>query len=96
MRRTEKNERFIERGPCILVNRIVGLDPPRLNAVLVKDANKQFFVENHVNVINGGSLENLERIHRGLKGNEMLEFIEELIGSTQISQHELECILPIP
>lgn len=96
MRRTEKNERFIERGPCILVNRIVGLDPPRLNAVLVKDANKQFFVENHVNVINGGSLENLERIHRGLKGNELMEFIEELIGSTQISQHELECILPIP
>jgi adenine-specific DNA-methyltransferase len=94
MKKTKENEKQIQCGPCIFVNRIVGLDPVRLNVVLERSVEKQFFVENHVNVING-ELSKLEIIERSLREEFTREFLNELLGSTQISQYELECIVPI-
>lgn len=94
MKVTKENEKQIQCGPCIFVNRIVGLDPVRLNVVLEKSVDKKFFVENHVNVING-ELSKLEIIERSLREEFTKEFLNELLGSTQISQYELECIVPI-
>ena len=94
MKITKENENRIQSGPCIFVNRIVGLDPVRLNVVLEKRVEKKFFVENHVNVITG-ELSKLEIIERSLKAEFTKEFLNELLGSTQISQYELECIVPI-
>lgn len=94
MKVTKENEKQVQYGPCIYVNRIVGLDPVRLNVVLEKSVEKKFFVENHVNVING-ELSKLEIIERSLREEFTKEFLNELLGSTQISQYELECIVPI-
>ena len=62
--------------------------------VLERSVEKKFFVENHVNVITG-QLRKLEIIERSLKEEFTTEFLNELLGSTQISQYELECIVPI-
>ena len=94
MRVTGKNSKYLESGPCVLVNRIVGMDPPKLNVVLVRDTTIKFFVENHVNIITG-PLESLETIKTSLQSPGTIKFMGELLGSTQMSQHELECILPI-
>ena len=97
MKITDKNKRYLESGPCVLVNRIVGMDPPKLNVVLVRDTDPdscKFFVENHVNIITG-PIEALEMIKTSLQSSETITFIGELLGSTQMSQHELECIIPI-
>lgn len=94
MRITDQNKKYLESGPCVLVNRIVGMDPPKLNVVMVRDVTEKFFVENHVNVITG-PIESLETIAKSLQSSETITFIGELLGSTQMSQYELECIVPI-
>ena len=94
MRITDKNNKYLESGPCVLVNRIVGMDPPKLNVVFVRDTPNKFFVENHVNIIKG-PLESLEMIAKSLQTPRTISFMGELLGSTQMSQHELECIVPI-
>lgn len=90
------NRHLIISGPYILINRIVGLNPPRLNIYFEKSNNNESkcFIENHVNFIKG-PLENLTRIYNSLNNNFTVKFIKELIGNTQLSQNELENIIPI-
>lgn len=90
------NRHLIISGPYILINRIVGLNPPRLNIYFEKSNNNESkcFIENHVNFIKG-SIENLTRIYNSLNNIYTVKFIKELIGNTQLSQNELENIIPI-
>lgn len=93
MKKTTTNERFIEKGPFIVVNRIIG-HPPRLNVVLVTCDSKEYFIENHVNVIKG-PLPSLRKIVQSLRSEGTLQFLREFAGSTQISQYELQHVIPI-
>ena len=52
------------------------------------------FIENHVNVITG-NVNDLKRIYNSLTNKKTIIFIKELIGNTQLSQHELQNIIPI-
>lgn len=90
---TEQNKNLIITGPYIVINRIVGLDPPKLNIYFEK-TNKKCFIENHVNYIKG-PITNLTRIYNSLIDSKTITFIKELIGNTQLSQYELENIIPI-
>ena len=90
----EETQKHIQNGPFILINRIVGLNPPKLNIVLEKDSTHKYFIENHINVIRG-SVEKLQQIYESLHKKETLCFLEELLGSTQLSQYELQHIVPI-
>jgi adenine-specific DNA-methyltransferase len=83
-----------EQGPYILINRITGLDPPKLNIYFERTTTSTCFVENHVNVIKG-PLQELEKISNSLKNEKTLSFIQEFIGNTQLSQDELESVIPI-
>jgi tRNA1(Val) A37 N6-methylase TrmN6 len=93
---TEQNKHLIITGPYILINRIVGLDPPKLNIYFQRnnDEESKCFIENHVNFIKG-PIEHLIRIYNSLRDPRTITFIKELIGNTQLSQHELENIIPI-
>ena len=93
---TEQNKHLITNCPYILINRIVGLDPPKLNIYFQKNNGEESkcFIENHVNFIKG-SIDNLTRIYNSLRDPRTITFIKELIGNTQLSQHELENIIPI-
>lgn len=90
---TEQNRKFLQHGPFILINRIVQLGDVKLNPVFVKN-DQTFFVENHVNVIKG-NLKSLEKIYTTLLKQETCVFLNELLGSTQLSQYEMENIVPI-
>jgi len=92
----DANKHLIINGPYILINRIVGLNPPKLHIYFEKKSTSQSkcFVENHVNFIKG-SIENLTKIYNSLNDPKTIEFIKELIGNTQLSQNELENIIPI-
>jgi hypothetical protein len=83
-------------GPYILINRIVGLDPPKLNIYFQINDNQESkcFIENHVNFIKG-PIEQLTKIYNSLRDPRTITFIKELIGNPQLSQHELENIIPI-
>jgi len=93
---TEQNKHLIITGPYILINRIVGLDPPKLNIYFqINDGEEsKCFIENHVNFIKG-PIEHLTRIYNSLRDPRTITFIKELIGNTQLSQYELENIIPI-
>lgn len=93
---TEQNKHLIITGPYILINRIVGLDPPKLNIYFQRTNGEESkcFIENHVNFIKG-PIEHLTRIYNSLRDPRTITFIKELIGNTQLSQHELENIIPI-
>ncbi|MEM1703825.1 MAG: N-6 DNA methylase [Zestosphaera sp.] len=87
-----------DKGPAIVVNRVVG-HPSRaiLRAALVPP-NVQFVAENHVNVIYpppGATLEELKDIVRQLNSCEVNNIIKEITGNTQISKTELENLVPI-
>jgi adenine-specific DNA-methyltransferase len=90
---TNENKKYIETGPFILTNRIVGICPPKLNSVLISEQSR-YFIENHVNIIKG-PLKALETIQNSLQQNHTTQFIQELMGSTQLSQWELENVVPI-
>lgn len=92
----DKNKHLIIHGPYILINRIVGLNPPKLNIYFERNDNDntKCFIENHVNYIKG-SIGNLTKIYNSLQDKKTIEFIKELIGNTQLSQYELENIIPI-
>jgi len=92
----DDNKHLIEKGPYILINRIIGLDPPKLNVFFQRTAAEttNCFVENHVNVIKG-PLAELSKIFNSLQNEKTVSFIQELIGNTQLSQDELENIIPI-
>lgn len=93
---TDQNKHLITVGPYILINRIVGIDPPKLNVYFQRDngTESKCFIENHVNFIKG-PIENLNKIYNSLKDPRTVKFIKELIGNTQLSQYELENIIPI-
>jgi tRNA1(Val) A37 N6-methylase TrmN6 len=93
---TEQNKHLIITGPYILINRVVGLDPPKLNIYFQRNNGEESkcFIENHVNFIKG-PIEHLTRIYNSLRDPRTITFIKELIGNTQLSQHELENIIPI-
>jgi len=93
---TEQNKHLIITGPFIIINRIVGLDPPKLNIYFEINDNQKSkcFIENHVNFIKG-PIEYLTRIYNSLRDPRTITFIKELIGNTQLSQYELENIIPI-
>jgi adenine-specific DNA-methyltransferase len=90
----EETQKHVQNGPFILINRIVGLNPPKLNIVFENDSTHKYFIENHINVVRG-SLEKLQEIYESLQKKETLCFLEELLGSTQLSQYELQNIVPI-
>jgi adenine-specific DNA-methyltransferase len=90
----EETQKHVQNGPFILLNRIVGLNPPKLNIVFENNSTHKYFIENHINVIRG-SVEILQQIYESLHKKETLCFLEELLGSTQLSQYELQNIVPI-
>lgn len=90
----EETQKHVQNGPFILINRIVGLNPPKLNIVFENNSTHKYFIENHINVIRG-SVEKLQEIYESLQKKETLCFLEELLGSTQLSQYELQNIVPI-
>lgn len=89
----DNTRQFVQSGPCIFINRIVGSTKKKLNVVLFT-GDVRYCVENHVNVISG-DIDNLRLIHESLKRPLTLDFIQEILGSTQLSKHELENIIPI-
>lgn len=92
----DTNKHLVITGPYILINRIIGLDPPKLNIYFEKnsDEKSKCFIENHVNFIKG-EISCLTKIYNSLKDQKTITFIKELIGNTQLSQYELENIIPI-
>jgi adenine-specific DNA-methyltransferase len=93
IRLTKENEKKLTITPCILVNRITSNLNPKLNIYYKKDCNP-VFIENHINVITGDK-DKLDIIYKSLKNEKTIEFIKEFISNTQISQDELENIIPI-
>ena len=91
---TEKTKSSIQRGPFILINRIISPQNPILKIYFEKSRERQYFVENHVNIISG-SLEDLEIIYKSLQNPKTTEFIKAFCSNTQLSQDELETIIPI-
>lgn len=92
----DQNQHLITTGPYILINRIVGLDPPKLNIYFERNNGEESkcFIENHVNFIKG-PVEQLTRIYNSLRDPRTITFIKEFIGNTQLSQYELQNIIPI-
>jgi adenine-specific DNA-methyltransferase len=97
MKVNERTRKYVQHGPFIAINRIVGLNPPKLNIVFERESTNHYFIENHVNIVRAGdnNIEKLQTIYESLKKQETLDFLEELLGSTQLSQHELQNIVPI-
>ncbi len=85
-----------DRGPAIVVNRIVGHPSrPRLRASIIQG---EFVAENHVNVIyppSGTSLQELEELVKVLIKPETANYISMVTGNTQISTRELEELVPV-
>jgi adenine-specific DNA-methyltransferase len=90
----DSNKQLIISGPFILINRIVGMNPPKINMYFEKKSDKKYFIENHVNIISG-KLTNLTKIYKSLNNPKTITFINEIIGNTQLSQDELENLIPI-
>ena len=91
---TESNNQSIITGPFILVNRIVSNGV--LNTFFQQSNNDdtKCFIENHVNFITG-PLEHLTKIYNSLSNPKTTTFLNEFISNTQVSQYELENIIPI-
>ena len=68
----------------------------KLNVYFQKNSSDESrcFIENHVNFIKG-DIYNLTKIYNSLRDSKTITFIKELIGNTQLSQYELENIIPI-
>ncbi|PUA32755.1 MAG: hypothetical protein B7O98_04700 [Zestosphaera tikiterensis] len=87
-----------DKGPAIVVTRVVG-HPKKasLKAALIPP-NIVFVAENHVNVIYpppNASLEELHEIVKQLNSKNINKIVRELIGNTQISKTELENLIPL-
>lgn len=90
----QNTKNMIEKGPFILVNRIISPQNPILR-IYFERTNKEYFIENHVNIIRGDSVLSLEKIYKSLQNDKTIEFIKLFSSNTQISQDELENIIPI-
>jgi hypothetical protein len=82
-------------GPTILVTRGHG-NAYRFNYVLVKD--KEFYAENHVNMIVAKTAEakqRVEAVYKALGDPRTARFVEQFVGNGAISATELETVIPI-
>jgi hypothetical protein len=84
-------------GPVILVERGYG-NSYSFNFVLVDILLKDFYAENHINVIYPKTPEaiiNLEKVATSFKDGKTKEFIKLFIGNGTVSAKDLETIVPI-
>ena len=82
-------------GPVILVERGYG-NSYSFNSVLV--TLKDFYAENHINVIypkTPDATKNLERVAKSFKDDKSQKFIKWFIGNGSISATDLETLIPI-
>lgn len=93
LRITQRTDPMIQNGPFILINRIINPHNPILRIYFERE-NKRMFVENHVNIIYG-DIDSLEKIYKSLQDHKTIEFIKLFSSNTQLSQDELETIIPI-
>lgn len=80
--------------PTILINRIIGSKNIKINCVLTEN-NFNFIAENHVNMISHEKIDVLKEIYEVLQKKETLDFIREIRGNVQLSQSDLENLVPI-
>ena len=82
-------------GPVILVERGYG-NSYSFNSVLV--TLKEFYAENHINVIypkSPAAVKNLERVALSFKDEKSRKFVKWFIGNGSISATDLETLIPI-
>jgi len=97
VKKTDETKQIAITAPFIVCKRIVNKSASCFENVLITEeeyGSTEFICENHVNVIRG-DIKNLEIIHKSLLNNKTMEFIEKIIGNTQVSQNELENLIPI-
>lgn len=83
-------------GKAILVNRGYGNVEYKFNYVLVDM--KEFFAENHVNMIlpkKSGTEANLEVVKKSFEDVRTCEFIQKFVGNGAMSKTEIEYVMPI-
>ena len=86
------------KGRAIILNRIVGTsNSSSLRAAIVDFGDEEYYVENHLNVITetDESKYTLEQIYDELIKPEKVEMLKMVTGNTQLSQRELENLIPI-
>ncbi len=86
--------------PVILMNRGYGNSRYKLDLLFIDDnfEHKEFYVENHLNVIypsDNNSKNLMEKIYKYLISEKNKEFIEKYIGNGALSKTEIQSILPI-
>jgi len=82
-------------GPVILVERGYG-NSFSFNSVLVEE--KNFYAENHINVIypkNPEAVQNLKRVIKSFQDGRTLAFVKMFLGNGTISATDLETLIPI-
>jgi tRNA1(Val) A37 N6-methylase TrmN6 len=83
-------------GKAILVNRGYGNVEYKFNYVYVDL--KEFYAENHVNMILPNSTDyqkNLDVVKKSFEDERTMKFIEMFVGNGAMSKTEIECVLPI-
>lgn len=83
-------------GKAILVNRGYGNVEYKFNYVMTDI--KEFYAENHVNMIlakNKNAEKNLETVKKSFDDTRTSEFIQKFIGNGAMSKTEIECVMPI-
>ena len=84
------------KGIAILVNRGYGNVKYKFNYISVDL--KEFYAENHVNMIlpnNSESEKNLEVVKKSFEDEKTMKFIEMFVGNGAMSKTEIECVLPV-
>ena len=81
-------------APFIAINRIVGIKDIVLKPVLVEFSSDKYYFENHINVITG-DIKDLKIIYNSLCKQTTINFIKDVIRSTQLSKNELLNVIPI-
>lgn len=89
-----KIELKVNKGPAIVVNRIVGAKNIKLTCAKV-EKDHEFVGENHVNVITHPKDDVLNEIYEVLNSQDTLEYIKSIRGNVQLSQSDLQNLVPI-
>ena len=96
-----KSTKTTEKGPVILMHRGYGNGPYNVNVMLVKDninGHREFYAENHVNVIapnTDEAKEKIEVVYKYLLSQENQEYIMKFTGNGAMSKTEIETMLPV-
>jgi len=90
----DNNKKLIITGPYIIINRIVSNGKLNIFFEKLDSIDTRCFIENHVNYILG-PLDKLEQIYFSLICYDTHIFLKEFISNTQVSQKELQYIIPI-